>query len=360
MLNCEHLNAVAEVVDQTLGVTCPDCDYQAACWQDEHVPESIWNKACKNTEGCKHASRIVKISAFYVELRWCTVVDFNRYVKGGDRYRDPTAPKPAPSAVPPIVIGVTGHRPPKLASPGSVAPHNRNGDGYNAYNPLRVRIREELRTVTQSLLDRAAQLGTRSDRYTNALHCVSCLKQVAWRTCTPWTPESLPTVPVALSGMALGVDTDAVKVWIEMGLSVVAVIPFLGQEARWPKPSRTLYQELLRDWVVGTVYVSKVPPKDDAEAKRMMLARDEWLCCASDELIAVFDGTGGGTAHTFNYWQRLAGPRAVRIDPRDLRAEIEAKAETDGARFRALSKDEQLAALFDGCRPATPDDDVPF
>jgi len=53
MPNCEHLNAVAEVVDQTLGVTCPDCDYQAACWQDEHVPESIWNKACKNTEGFK-------------------------------------------------------------------------------------------------------------------------------------------------------------------------------------------------------------------------------------------------------------------------------------------------------------------
>lgn len=50
---CLHINADAEVVDQTLGVTCPDCEYQAACWMDEHVPESIWNKACKNTEGCK-------------------------------------------------------------------------------------------------------------------------------------------------------------------------------------------------------------------------------------------------------------------------------------------------------------------
>lgn len=291
------------------------------------------------------------------------MVDFNRYIKGGDRYRDLSAPKPAPPSVPPVVIGVTGHRPHKLASPGSIAPHNPSGDGYNAYNPLRVRIREELRTVTQSLLDRAAQFGTRSDRYADATHCASYFRQVEWRSCTPWTPDNLPTMPVALSGMALGVDTDAVKVWIEMagkGPAVVAVVPFPGQESRWPLKSQKLYQELLRDWVVGTVYVSKVPPKDDAEARRMMLARDEWLCCAADEMIAVCDGSSGGTSHTYNYWQRLSGPRAHRIDPRDLRAELAAKAEADAVRFRALSKDEQLAALFDDCRPATPDDDIPF
>ncbi len=326
-------------------------------------PSQSGTKPVRILRGFKLSEQIVMITASYAVLTWCSMVDFNRYVKGGDRYRDPSAPKPAPPSVPPVVIGVTGHRPHKLASPGSIAPHNPSGDGYNAYNPLRVRIREELRTVTQSLLDRAAQFGTRSDRYTNALHCASYLRQVEWRSCTPWTPDNLPTTPVALSGMALGVDTDAVKVWIEMagkGPAVVAVVPFPGQESRWPKPSRTLYQELLRDWVVGTVYVSKVPPKDDAEARRMMLARDEWLCCAADEMIAVYDGSSGGTAHTYSYWQRLSGPRAVRIDPRDLRAELEAKAEADGARSRALSKDEQLAALFDGCRSATPDDDIPF
>ena len=144
------------------------------------------------------------------------MVDFNRYIKGGDRYRDLLAPKPAPPAVPPIVIGVTGHRPHKLYSPGSVALHSPNGDGYNAYNPLRVRIRQELQSASQMLMDRAAALGKRSDRYADATHCASYLQQVTWRACTPWTPDNLPTTPVALSGMALGVDTDAVKVWIEM------------------------------------------------------------------------------------------------------------------------------------------------
>lgn len=281
------------------------------------------------------------------------MVDFNRYLKGGDRYRDPTTPKPVPPTIPPVVIGITGHRPHKLATTGE---HN----GYDPYNALRVRIREEVQTATQSLIERATASG-RSDRYANALHCASYLRQVKWRSCTPWTPDNLPCVPIALSGMALGVDQDAMKAWLEMagrGPAIVAVVPFPGQEKRWPKQSQQLYNELLREWVAGTVYVSEVPPKDDAEARRMMHARDEWVCCAADEMIAVYDGTAGGTGHTFSYWQRLSGPRAIRIDPRDLRAELDAKAERDGARFRALSKDEQLAEIFG--EHSAEDDDIPF
>jgi len=64
----------------------------------------------------------------------------------------------------------------------------------------------------------------------------------------------------------------------------------------------------------------------------------------------------------------------VRIDPRDLRAELEAKADADAARFRVLSPEGQLAALFgEPYEELTPmqrdsgrarldlsDDDIPF
>lgn len=121
------------------------------------------------------------------------MVDFNRYIKGGDRYRDPTAPKPVPPTVPPVVIGITGHRPHKLATTGE---HS----GYDPYNALRVRIREEVKTATQSLINQAAvckrasdqehnfhtssglcmfcDKPRRSDRYANADHCASYLRQV--------------------------------------------------------------------------------------------------------------------------------------------------------------------------------------
>ena len=44
---CEHPRVAPEGMDQTLGVICLDCDMVLAyCWMDEHIPESLWNRAC--------------------------------------------------------------------------------------------------------------------------------------------------------------------------------------------------------------------------------------------------------------------------------------------------------------------------
>lgn len=45
---CLHVNLTPGVIDQTLGVYCPDCDFSEACWGVEHSSESVWNMACKN------------------------------------------------------------------------------------------------------------------------------------------------------------------------------------------------------------------------------------------------------------------------------------------------------------------------
>lgn len=47
-MKCEHVRVAPEHVDQTLGVVCLDCNtILCACWMDEHIPESIWNRACQ-------------------------------------------------------------------------------------------------------------------------------------------------------------------------------------------------------------------------------------------------------------------------------------------------------------------------
>ena len=47
--DCQHARVTPEVCDQTLGVICLDCNtILAACWMDEHIPESLWNRACEN------------------------------------------------------------------------------------------------------------------------------------------------------------------------------------------------------------------------------------------------------------------------------------------------------------------------
>jgi len=49
---CQHARVVSEVCDQTLGVLCLDCSTLLSyCWGDEHIPESLWNRACKFDEG---------------------------------------------------------------------------------------------------------------------------------------------------------------------------------------------------------------------------------------------------------------------------------------------------------------------
>lgn len=52
---CPHVNVVAVVVDQTLGVACNDCNsILAYCWRDEHCSEALWNRAAAlDPENCK-------------------------------------------------------------------------------------------------------------------------------------------------------------------------------------------------------------------------------------------------------------------------------------------------------------------
>ena len=52
MNDCSHVRVKPEPCDQTLGVLCLDCDTLiAVCWSDEHIPESLWNRACLSDSG---------------------------------------------------------------------------------------------------------------------------------------------------------------------------------------------------------------------------------------------------------------------------------------------------------------------
>jgi hypothetical protein len=49
---CPHARLRIEGMDQTLGLVCEDCgECMAYCWMDDHIPESLWNRACTNYPG---------------------------------------------------------------------------------------------------------------------------------------------------------------------------------------------------------------------------------------------------------------------------------------------------------------------
>ena len=81
-------------------------------------------------------------------------------------------PKKAPPSVPRLVVGVTGHRPHKLHSPGMQ-------DGYDRHNPLRRWCREQMRSILLNLIQASSE--TRPDRYVDAAYLSNKLDLIEWR-----------------------------------------------------------------------------------------------------------------------------------------------------------------------------------
>lgn len=105
-----------------------------------------------------------------------------------------------------------------------------------------------------------------------------------------------------ISGMALGWDTAFADAAWRLGMPFTAAIPFEGQQARWPEQSRRKYAELLSR---ATRVVMVCPPGyDPAKMQR----RNEWMVDNSDGVVALWNGTSGGTANCVRYAETKGRP----------------------------------------------------
>jgi uncharacterized phage-like protein YoqJ len=111
-----------------------------------------------------------------------------------------------------------------------------------------------------------------------------------------------------ISGMALGVDQMAAVVCSFMGIPWTAAIPFKGQELRWSEAQQKTYKEIME--MADEVYV--VSPGGYAAWK--MQKRNEYMVNRCDVLLAVWDGSEGGTANCVWYARKVGVPVVV-IDP---------------------------------------------
>lgn len=105
-----------------------------------------------------------------------------------------------------------------------------------------------------------------------------------------------------LAGGALGFDTLAAREILRMKrspdfpkLKLVLVLPYLGQESRWPPMDRAMYDYIKRraDDVIYT---------GDVYAKGLLLHRDRYMVEHSSHCIAYLQpGRRGGTLYTVEY-----------------------------------------------------------
>jgi uncharacterized phage-like protein YoqJ len=160
-----------------------------------------------------------------------------------------------------VIIAVTGHRPHKL------------GEEWDMKGPVSGAVRAELRR----LLERRR-------------------------------PER------AISGMALGVDMIFAQEVLALGIPLTAAIPFEGQEARWSPGQQIVYRKLLEHPLVEQVVCAAGGPE---HANHKYHNRNRWLVDHSDVLVAVWDGSAGGTRHCYLYAREIGRP-IVRVRPLDV------------------------------------------
>ena len=102
-----------------------------------------------------------------------------------------------------------------------------------------------------------------------------------------------------LSGMAQGCDLYFAEAVLALrqarpDVTLEGAVPFPGQADRWPPQDRLRWRAVLDACDVETVVQQRYD-------RFCMLRRDRYLVDRSGCILAVFDGSPGGTRYTLNY-----------------------------------------------------------
>lgn len=116
-------------------------------------------------------------------------------------------------------------------------------------------------------------------------------------------------IDTIVSGMATGFDQLGAEAALEMGLKLVAAVPFKGQESRWPEEVKRHYYDILKK-ADKVKYVSK-----PGYSSKKMQIRNEWMVDNSDIVCALWDGSSGGTANCVDYALDVYA-NIARLDPK--------------------------------------------
>lgn len=115
-----------------------------------------------------------------------------------------------------------------------------------------------------------------------------------------WLLERRPERVV--SGMALGWDQALAWASIDAGIPFTAAVPFEGMERKWPSLSRENFASLLK--LADKIEIVC----DGGYAPWKMQERNKWMVDNSDSVLALWNGTDGGTANCVRYAEKVGKP----------------------------------------------------
>lgn len=120
-----------------------------------------------------------------------------------------------------------------------------------------------------------------------------------------------------ITGMALGIDQVFAQLAISNNTPFTAAIPCYDQDSNWPNISRSRYSDLINNPLCTKHLVTETYYNNWC-----MQIRNEWIVnqlTNDDKLIAVWDGSSGGTKNCYDYALNKIGEHNIlRINPKEL------------------------------------------
>lgn len=118
-----------------------------------------------------------------------------------------------------------------------------------------------------------------------------------------------------VSGMAIGTDTYAAEIVLEMkkkypDIKLEAAIPCESQAVKWREKDRDRYFSIIEQCDKETLLQTKY-------TSDCMQKRNEYMVNKADYIIAVWDGKPSGTGKTVKYAESI-GKTVIRINPSEL------------------------------------------
>lgn len=126
-------------------------------------------------------------------------------------------------------------------------------------------------------------------------------------------------VRVFITGMALGIDMWAARIVLALKpantqIELHAYIPCAGQDSRWHTDSKKEYADILSKADV-VYYVDENPYTSPS----CMHQRNEAMIASSNETIAVWDGSLGGTGGTVKLAKGMLVDKVTVLHPKTLK-----------------------------------------
>jgi uncharacterized phage-like protein YoqJ len=122
-----------------------------------------------------------------------------------------------------------------------------------------------------------------------------------------WLDTNMPDGGTVISGMALGWDQALAAATLrrrKRGFRLHAYIPFVGQADAWPTASHAVYQHIM------TKAARIVVVSEGGYSPEAMQRRNERMVDDSEMVLALWDGSPGGTGNCVRYAEKVGKPVA--------------------------------------------------